>query len=331
MESQDITDIYRFMVEGSRDIVFLLDAQGRFVYLNDRVQSLLGYQKQALLGEHFSTLLHPDDIKRSESAYADCINKSGNAAARGIQLRVKLNRGRENFRYFDIKLSAIPETLSKRFGNSIQADKYAHERLVFYGAARDITQLNALENIIHTNTNYDHLTGLPNRALLKDRIKLAMAHARRAGVKFAIAFIDLDGFKRVNDMFGHSVGDILLQAVATRLTNCLREEDTLARVGGDEFVLLLPVVRTLAEVNVIVEKLLREVNAPFLLSDHRIVLSASIGIALFPDNGDTFDRLINAADKAMYHIKRNAKNGYVFISELPTIKPREQSLAASEY
>ena len=81
MESQDITDIYRFMVEGSRDIVFLLDAQGRFVYLNDRVQSLLGYQKQALLGEHFSTLLHPDDIKRSESAYADCINKSGNAAA----------------------------------------------------------------------------------------------------------------------------------------------------------------------------------------------------------------------------------------------------------
>jgi diguanylate cyclase (GGDEF)-like protein/PAS domain S-box-containing protein len=330
MATQDRMEIYRFMIESSRDIVFLLDEQGRFVYLNDRVQSLLGYNKQDLLGKHFSHLLHPDDIKHSESAYADCINKSGNATARGIQIRVKRNRGRDNFRYFDIKLSAIPETLSKSYGTSILADTNEHGRLAIYGVARDITQLKSLENIIHTNTNYDHLTGLPNRALLKDRIKQAMARARRESLKFAIMFIDLDGFKQVNDRFGHSAGDIVLQAVAARLTACLREEDTLARVGGDEFVLLLPVVRTPDEVSIIADKLLNEINAPFLLSEQRISLGASIGVALFPDNGDTFDRLINAADKAMYHIKRNAKNGYVFTSELAAVHRRKQALAQPE-
>lgn len=319
MESLDTAEIYRFMVEDSRDIVFLLDVLGRFVYLNDRVQSLLGYKKEQLIGEHFSILLHPDDIKRSELAYANCINKSGNAAARGIQLRVRHKRGKNNFRYFDIKLSVIPERISKRYGNTILADKYVGGRLVFYGAARDITQLKSLENIIQANTNYDHLTGLPNRALLRDRIKQAMAHARRERTKFATMFIDLDGFKQVNDKFGHSAGDILLQAVAARLTNSLREEDTLARVGGDEFVLLLPVVRTRDEVSVIADKLLKEINVPFLLDEHRISLGASIGIALFPDNGDNFDSLINEADKAMYYIKRHAKNGYVFASELSSI------------
>lgn len=317
------------MIEDSRDIVFLLDEQGRFVYLNDRVHSLLGYQKQDLLGAHFSLLLHPDDIKRSESAYAECINKSGEATARGTQLRVRHKHGKNHFRYFDIKLSAIPESISQRY-KDILAEQDEGGRLVFYGAARDITQLKSLENIIHTNTNYDHLTSLPNRALLKDRMKQAMAHARRESVKFATMFIDLDGFKQVNDAFGHSVGDILLQAVAARLTNNLREEDTLARVGGDEFVLLLPVVRNPAEVSVIAEKLLTEINVPFILSDHRISLSASIGIALFPENGNDFDSLINAADKAMYHIKRNSKNGYAFISELAGLKRGEPALSSSE-
>jgi diguanylate cyclase (GGDEF)-like protein/PAS domain S-box-containing protein len=330
MEPQQTPDIYRFMIEDSRDIVFLLDEGGRFVYLNDRINSLLGYEKQELIGAHFSMLLHPDDQKRSETAYAGCINKSGNAMARGIQLRVRHRRSGDNYRFFDIKLSAVPEAIGKKYRNVVTTDKDKAQRLAIYGVARDITRLKSLENIILTNTNYDHLTGLPNRALLKDRMKQAMAHARREGVKFAIMFIDLDGFKQVNDLFGHSAGDIVLQAVSTRLTDCLREEDTLARVGGDEFVLLLPVAHTLEQVSVIAEKLLKEINTPFVFSDNRLSLGASIGIALFPDNGETFDILINAADNAMYHIKRNDKNGYVFISELTAVAPRKNIFSASK-
>jgi diguanylate cyclase (GGDEF)-like protein len=154
-------------------------------------------------------------------------------------------------------------------------------------------------------------------------MKLALAHARREGLKFAVMFIDLDGFKQINVVFGHSAGDILLQAVSVRLTTCLREADTLARIGGDEFVLLLPVVRALEEVRVIATKLLNEIQTLFLLDGYSVPLTASIGIALFPDNGETFDNLINAADHAMYHIKHSTKNGYAFLSDLTEGNRRE--------
>lgn len=317
MKSQDIAELYRYMIEGSRDVVFLLDARGRFVYLNDRIKPLLGYQKEELLGVHFSSLLHPDDMKKSENAYAQCINNAGRSTKRGVQLRVRHKFGDGDFRYFDIKLSAVPEKIGLAFLDDLGEVDNADRRVVIYGAARDITQLKSLEHIIKTNTNYDYLTGLPNRALLQDRVKHAIARARREALKFAVMFIDLDGFKQVNDVFGHSAGDILLQAVAQRLGACLRETDTLARVGGDEFVLLLPMTRNAEEVRGIAAKLIAEINTAYVFNGNSISLSASIGIALFPDNGENFDSLVDAADNAMYHIKHKQKNGFAFLTDLP--------------
>lgn len=329
MKSQDTAQLYRYMIEGSRDVVFLLDAQGRFVYLNDRITPLLGYRKQDLLGVHFSSLLHPDDLRKSESAYAQCINNAGRGAKRGMQLRVRHKSGDAEFRYFDIKLAAVPEKISQAYLDDQNPAANTDQRVVIYGAARDITRLKSLEHIIKTNTNYDYLTGLPNRALLQDRVKNAIARARREELKFAVMFIDLDGFKQVNDVFGHSAGDILLQAVAQRLIACLRETDTLARVGGDEFVLLLPVARNEEEVRRIAAKLIAEINTPFVFNGYSISLSASIGIALFPENGENFDGLVNAADNAMYHIKHQQKNGFAFLTDLPDGHWRQNTVSPS--
>ncbi|MEJ2438421.1 MAG: sensor domain-containing diguanylate cyclase [Gammaproteobacteria bacterium] len=317
-EYQGKASLYRYMIEDSRDVVFLLDENGCFVYLNNRIRHVLGYKKEELLGVHFSKLLHPDDLKRSQTAYSQCINASGRATARGVHLRIRHKSGVDNFRYFDIKLVAVPESVSQDYIEEAgQADEAGRHRAVIYGAARDINQLKSLERIIRTNTHHDYLTGLPNRALLKDRVRHAIARARREGLNFAVMFIDLDGFKQVNDMFGHSAGDILLQSVAQRLTASLRESDTLARIGGDEFVLLLPVIRSKEEARGIARKLMREISAPFEFNGSTIPLSASIGIAVYPDNGESFERLVNAADNAMYYIKHKPKNGYALLADLP--------------
>lgn len=317
MKTEYKAEVYRYMIEGLRDVVFLLDEHGRFVYINDRVKPLLGYQKQELLGEHFTRLLHPDDQKKSEKAYAQCINNSGRGAKRGMQLRVRHKYGGDQYRYFDIKLAPVPAEISQAYLESSDKTESASQRVAIYGAARDISQLKSLERIVQTNTNYDYLTGLPNRALLQDRVKYAIARARREGLSLAVMFIDLDGFKQVNDVYGHSAGDILLQAVSQRMVVCVRETDTLARVGGDEFVLLLPMAHNPAEVRRIAQKLIGEINSPFMINGADVPLSASIGIAIFPDNGESFDTLVNAADNAMYYIKHKQKNGFAFLADLP--------------
>lgn len=316
MDSQVPLDIYHFMIEQARDIVFLLNREGQFVYINKCVKDVLGYRQQELIGRHFSSLLHQDDGLRSGALYANCINKALKPRGRGIQLRVRHSHGKDNFHYFDVKLAAVPEDLAKHYRDSQTAKQGLNPGVAFFGVARDISKLKALENIIHSNTNYDQLTGLPNRVLLRDRVKQAMAHARREQKQFALMFIDLDGFKLVNDRLGHHAGDKLLQTIAARLQYCLREEDTLARVGGDEFVLLLPIIVNPQQAGLIAKKLLDEIRMPVVMGSNTFTLSASIGITLFPKDGENFDDLVNAADGAMYHIKRNQKNGYAFYSDL---------------
>lgn len=169
--------------------------------------------------------------------------------------------------------------------------------------------------MINFQAYHDLLTHLPNRALLKDRLNLAITHARRNKRKLAAMFLDLDRFKLVNDTLGHTMGDWLLKAVANRLQSCLRKGDTLSRFGGDEFTLLLPEVRTRDDVVVIAEKILDRLNEAFVIDGHELFVGASIGIAMYPEAGDSGEALIQNADIAMYHVKGRGKNGYQFFSE----------------
>ncbi|CRM75402.1 EAL domain-containing protein [Pseudomonas sp. 25 R 14] len=170
---------------------------------------------------------------------------------------------------------------------------------------------------------HDTLTGLPNRMLLADRIEQAMSMARAQGGCFAVMFIDLDGFKPVNDAFGHHLGDQLLKAVGVRLREDLRSQDTLARIGGDEFVLLVQLPQSDDALR-LAERQVGMINQRFRVAEHDLQISASIGIALFPGNGSSVQELLMNADAAMYHVKSMGKNGYRFFDASMNTNARKQ-------
>ncbi len=173
------------------------------------------------------------------------------------------------------------------------------------------------ERVVHM-AHHDVLTGLPNRTLLTDRVGQAITRARRDGGKLAVLFLDIDRFKNINDSLGHAVGDQLLRAVSTRLVSCLREGDTAARLGGDEFIVSLPDVGNATEAALVAARILRELSKPFTVSDHQLPADVSIGIAIYPDDGDCAQTLLRSADSAMYHAKESGRANYQFFSEQMT-------------
>jgi len=164
---------------------------------------------------------------------------------------------------------------------------------------------------------HDFLTGLPNRVLLTDRLLQAIMFARRYGKKVALMYLDLDHFKQINDSFGHGVGDQLLQSVAKRLQACVRLSDTVSRQGGDEFVVLLSEIDGVKSAVLIAEKLIKAMAEPHIIGDHRLFVTLSIGISLYPDDGKNVEAVIRNADTAMYHAKKSGRNSYqVFTSDM---------------
>ncbi len=177
----------------------------------------------------------------------------------------------------------------------------------------DITQRKEAEEGIRRLAHYDPLTGLPNRTLLSDRATQALQIARRNSVSTTLMFLDLDDFKKVNDAFGHGVGDQLLVSIAARLRLALRDQDTLSRIGGDEFVLLLPNTEAVGAAHV-AQKLLDLSRLPHAIESHSLVITPSIGIAVYPADGCDFDALARSADAAMYRAKQGGRNAYCFHS-----------------
>ncbi|NQZ20742.1 MAG: EAL domain-containing protein [Colwellia sp.] len=178
----------------------------------------------------------------------------------------------------------------------------------------DITAQKHAEKELRYLANYDHLTGLPNRSLLLDRIQHAMDYSARMSKPIALFFIDLDRFKQVNDSLGHDCGDQLLQEVSRRLTNILRVDDTIARIGGDEFVVLLESFRGNSQLGNIAQKIISSISEPVELNDNIVSIGASIGIALYPDDAKDSDELLRNADVAMYHSKQLGRNVFQFFT-----------------
>jgi diguanylate cyclase (GGDEF)-like protein/PAS domain S-box-containing protein len=180
---------------------------------------------------------------------------------------------------------------------------------------RDITERKLAEKQIQFLAYYDALTGLPNRTLLQDRLAKALAGARRHKHKVALLFLDLDRFKDINDSLGHSVGDLLLQAVSERLKKWGREQDTVARLGGDEFLITVTQVKDLTDVAVAAERLMDAMTAPFVVQGHSLNVDCSIGISIFPEHGADCETLIKNADAAMYGAKDSGRNNFRFFAE----------------
>lgn len=181
----------------------------------------------------------------------------------------------------------------------------------------DVTARIESEKQIHEMAFYDPLTGLPNRFLLQDRIQQAIAAAVRSRKKAGIMFIDLDRFKDVNDVYGHDVGDDVLRQVAVRIAACLRKNDTLSRIGGDEFVVVLQDVDDTREVAAVAERIMELRSAPLILHGHELVITSSIGIAFFPDDGKEGETLLKNADTAMYRAKDKGRDNYQYFTQDP--------------
>jgi diguanylate cyclase (GGDEF)-like protein len=180
--------------------------------------------------------------------------------------------------------------------------------------ARLADSLQAANEQLRSLALHDKLTGLPNRMLLEDRMAQAITRAGRSGRSFALMFVDLDRFKPVNDTHGHDVGDRLLQEVARRLAGCVRKADTVARTGGDEFVVVLGEIGGAKDAAMVGAKILDELARPFFVEGHELEISCSIGISVYPEDGRDIPTLMANADKAMYHAKRSGRNQYSFFA-----------------
>lgn len=301
-------ELYRHIVNSSPDIVFMLDHQGRFCFVNSKVESLLGYQQHELLGRHFRHIVDNRDLARGTYAFAGKNVSAHNP--RTLEVRLKTRGNRKATRHFEITAFPVDAATWPQDDDGIGHRSAAR----YYGIARDVTERKEAEAFINFQAYHDLLTRLPNRALFKDRLHLAIIHARRNEQQLAVMFLDLDRFKIINDTLGHAMGDRLLQAVTHRLEQCLRKGDTLSRFGGDEFTLLLPSITSHDDARQIARKLIRALHEPFKLDTHEVFVGVSIGIATFPEAGESLDQLIQSADIAMYHVKARGKDGYRFYS-----------------
>jgi diguanylate cyclase (GGDEF)-like protein/PAS domain S-box-containing protein len=311
LELENSERMYRYLVDASPDIIYTLDDQGRFTFVNDRVSRLLGFRREELIGEHYRAVVFEDDLELAEHAFNE--RRGGERAARNIELRLKRSskdQGRQ-------RAETAPVTISLN-ASGMYLQERASERPGFvgtYGVVRDVTEKKRAEAVISYQAYHDILTDLPNRSLFQDRLGLALIQAKRNKTELAVMFIDLDRFKLVNDTLGHLKGDELLQQVARRLKACLRAGDTLARQGGDEFTVVLPDLHHHDDARLVADKFIHSLEQPFDLGGHTVHISGSIGIAVYPAQGATLDELLRNADTAMYQVKREGKNGVAFFDQ----------------
>ncbi|MFP5391457.1 MAG: putative bifunctional diguanylate cyclase/phosphodiesterase [Gammaproteobacteria bacterium] len=294
------------LLEAAGDVVFRLDGAGEVLFASARAQRLvrLPLPPQTV---HLATLAADADQGMLRHALAD-------AAASGEPVNI------------DTRL----HTIERDVWYDLRIVRTAPDSMVVIG--RDMTAQHATEERLRHLATHDALTELPNRLLLSDRIRMVIAHARRSGQGFAVATIGLDGFKKVNDGLGHPVGDALLRLAAQRLRKTLRDSDTIARVGGDEFVAVLPGTCTDAQIKLVTGRLLAALQAPFEVDTHTIYLSASVGVAIYPHHAEDEVRLVALADAAMGQAKDTGKARSVVYSPRASSPPEHDiSLEAAMF
>jgi len=284
---------YRSVVENLREVVFHTDLDGRYTFLNAAWERLTGFAVHASLGTRASGYFH--------SAYR----------AQYIEMYEALLSGTEEA-HFEAQLRAQNGELCCVEGFVRLTRDEQGWGLGTSGTLSDISERKASEARIQQLAYHDPLTGLPNRALLLDRLDQALAEVERHERTLAVLYLDLDRFKLINDSRGHHVGDRLLEAAGARMRGLLRAEDTVARLGGDEFVVVLPDVQAARDPAQVAEKIISALAVPFDLGEHRLHVTASIGISVYPCDGRDRDALLRHADAALYQAKEQSRNTYRF-------------------
>jgi diguanylate cyclase (GGDEF)-like protein/PAS domain S-box-containing protein len=275
------------------------DIRGNVIDANQKFCELLGYSKQQLLGMKWIEFTHPGDREDSQNLFQQLVN--GGPQTYQVEKRYLRNSG---------EIIYVQNSVTGIFGNdgkleyAIAMVENVTDRKQSEQALRDSQQ--QLESLAY----YDTLTQLPNRRMFSNHIQQAMAAAKRRGTLLAVCYLDLDGFKPINDILGHDVGDQLLISVAHRLKKSIRTDDIVARWGGDEFALLLSDLKNVKECANTLERLLDALSSPHMLHGRAHVVTASIGVTLYPDDRHDADTLLRHADHAMYLAKEQGRNGY---------------------
>jgi diguanylate cyclase (GGDEF)-like protein/PAS domain S-box-containing protein len=285
---------YRMLFERNLSGVYIANVDGRIISCNDSTARMLGFESADELMDNGGAIQYFDQSERQQ--VMDQLLEKGAAVNHEARL---LRR--------DGDVIWVLETLT---ASTSEHD----ENPVIEGIVLDITDRKRTEQEVEYQAYHDALTGLPNRMLFLDRLTVAVAHARRRQLPLAVMFLDLDDLKVVNDTLGHGAGDQLLQMVADRLASCLRQEDTLGRIGGDEFTLLLPDVSTQEDASAVAEKVIEQIQQPFVIGEDEVRVTTSIGIAMYPADGEDPETLLENADGTMYRVKEKGGAAYQFFS-----------------
>jgi diguanylate cyclase (GGDEF)-like protein/PAS domain S-box-containing protein len=294
---------FRALTENALDMVFVVDTEGVVTYCSPSVKRILGYDITHLADHTFYDFLAPEERNAVRASFEWLAAKPGRRAPRELSFR--LRRADGSMRWVETLGSNCVDVPAVR--GVVVNVRDVHERQVAE-EVREAEQRVFNERLRHM-AHHDVLTGLPNRLLLSDRLGQALKASGRSGSNVAVLFIDLDGFKEVNDQFGHDQGDVLLVEVARRLQLAVRAVDTVARLGGDEFVIMLPAIGDAgasapsAAALEVANKVLRALAFPVALAGAEVHVSGSVGVAFSPDHGVTASDLMKNADAAMYRAK----------------------------
>ncbi|MCL7944852.1 EAL domain-containing protein [Marinobacter sp. ATCH36] len=296
-QERDAAEIRKFSkaIEQSPSSVLICDRQWRIEFANQKFTQLTGYDAESIIGKHPGVL--------SEDAHAHRENRQ---LWQSIRLQVQrvgvwqgeINSVRKNGERYWEQLIVTPIKNSQK------------EATGYLILGEDISIRKRYEQQLLRQANYDILTGLPNRMLALDRLKLALAQARRESSLVGVMFLDLDNFKHINDTLGHDAGDNLLIEAARRISSCLRGTSTVARLGGDEFLVILPGLTGPEATSQVAERILKTFAPPYLLNNQEVFVTTSIGIAIFPNDSDNSGTLLQHADAAMYQAKHKGKSAY---------------------
>jgi diguanylate cyclase (GGDEF)-like protein/PAS domain S-box-containing protein len=286
---------HRLLADNASDVIWTTDLEGRFTYVSPSVEKLRGYTASEVVEQSIEQRLTPASTPVARDGIGRLVQaiRAGQPAQ---TFRAELEQPCKNGStvWTEISVSAMRDETGQVIG--------------LLGLSRDIGVRRETEELLRQMAQHDPLTRLPNRALFSDRLQQALADARRNQTKLAVMFVDFDNFKPINDSLGHAVGDLLLQEAALRMQACIRQSDTVARIGGDEFVVLLRHIDNINNAQQVGDKIRQALCQPFELADQILGISASIGIALYPEHGKDEIELAKQADLAMYRAKALGRN-----------------------
>lgn len=289
---------FRTLYEETPAMMASVDLDGQVIHVSKLLLANLGYAKEEVLTHHVAEFFTQESQERGKAGIFPDFLRDGRV--NDVHLQVC----KRNAEVIDVAMSAVWEYHGELTPTTVLC------------VMRDVTEERRLATRMTHLAQHDALTGLPNRVLFQDRVMQLCEQAKREKTCFCLMFIDLDRFKLVNDTLGHSIGDALLQLVAERLSKTVRAADTICRIGGDEFVILISGVCTVHDATEVAAKIMREVASACVISGHALEISLSLGVALFPQDGQDHDTLLRNADTAMYDAKRHGHNRYSFFSDI---------------